>query len=114
MTGLDLGGIHAHYEGVLRIMTQRKCSLAKAMEKYGVARNMLKGFIGICKLKIVDQDKFNTVVSMGRESVVESCRSDIELRCRVALSGYKAQSKQFKEEGRLLPFFPAERFYTGK
>ena len=72
MTGLDLGGIHARYEGVLKIMKQRKCSLAKAMEKYGVARNTLRGFIGICELKILARDKFNTVVS--------------ELRCRAALS----------------------------
>ena len=56
-------------------MMQRKCSLAKAMEKYGVARNTLKGFISICELKIVDQDKFNAVVSTERESVVESCQS---------------------------------------
>ena len=33
MTGLYLGGIHARYEGVLKIMEQRKFSLAKAMEK---------------------------------------------------------------------------------
>ena len=114
VTGLDLGGIHARYEGVLRIMNQRKCSLAKAMEKYGVARNTLRGFIGICELKIVDQDKFNTVVSTERERRGKPSVKDIELHCRVALSDYKAQSKRFKEEGRLLPFFPAESVYTGK
>ena len=114
VTGLDLGGIHARYEGVLRIMRQRKCSLAKAMEKYGVARNTLRGFIAICELKIVDQDKFNTVVSTERERCGKPSVKDIERRCRVALSDYKAQSKRFKEEGRLLPFFPAESFYTGK
>ena len=48
-------------------MKQRKCSLAKAMEKYGVARNTLREFLGICELKILDRDKFNTVVSMERE-----------------------------------------------
>ena len=68
MTGLDLGGIHARYEGVLKITKQRKCSLAKAVEKYGGARNTLRGFIGICELKILDRDKFNTVVSTERES----------------------------------------------
>ena len=67
MTGLDLRGIHARYQGVLKIMKQRKCSLAKAMEKYGVARNTLRGFIGICELKIFDKDKSNTVVSTERE-----------------------------------------------
>ena len=67
MTGLDLGGIHARYEGVLKIMKQRKCSLAKAMEKYGVARNTLRGFIGIYELKILDRYKFYTGVSTERE-----------------------------------------------
>ena len=58
-----------------------------------MARNTLRGFIGICELKILARDKFNTVVS--------------ELRCRAALS-------ECREEGRLLPFFPTESFYTGK
>ena len=39
---------------------------------------------------------------------------DIELRCRAAPSEYRTQSKRFKEEDRLLPFFPKESFYTGK
>ena len=47
-------------------MKQRKYSLAKAMEKYGVARNTLREFIGICELKILDRDKFNKVVSTER------------------------------------------------
>ena len=32
-----------------------------------MARSTLWGFIGICKLKILDKDKFNTVVSTERE-----------------------------------------------
>ena len=81
MTGLDLGGIHACYEGVLKILKQRKCSLAKAMEKYGVARNTLREFIGICELKILDRDKFNAVVSTERERCGKPSVKDIELRC---------------------------------
>ena len=91
-------------------MKQRKCSLAKAMEKYGVARNTLRGFIGTC----VDRNKFNTVVSTERERCGKPSLKDIELRCRAALSEYRAQSKRFKEEGRLLPFLPTESFYAGK
>ena len=79
-----------------------------------MARNTLRGFIGICELKIVDQDKFNAVVSMERERCGKPSVKDIELRYWVALSEYKAQPKWFKEEGKLLPFFPAESFYTGK
>ena len=81
MTGLDLGGIHARYEGVLKILKQRKCSLAKAMEKYGVARNTLREFIGICELKILDRDKFNAVVSTERECCGKPSVKDIELHC---------------------------------
>ena len=81
MTGLDLGGIHARYEGVLKILKQRKCSLAKAMEKYGGARNTLREFIGICELKILDRDKFNAVVSTEREHCGKPSVKDIELRC---------------------------------
>ena len=81
MTGLDLGGIHTRYEGVLKILKQRKCSLAKVMEKYGGARNTLREFIGICELKILDRDKFNTVVSTERERCGKPLVKDIELRC---------------------------------
>ena len=68
-------------------MKDRRCSLAKAMEKYGVARNTLKGFIGICELKIMDQDKFNTVVSTEREHWGKPSVKDIEMRCRM-LDGF--------------------------
>ena len=71
-------------------MKQKKCSVAKAMEKYGVARSTLRGFIRICELKILDRDKFNTVVSTERERCGKPSGKEIELRCRAALSGYRA------------------------
>ena len=78
-------------------MKDRRCSLAKAMEKYGVARNTLKGFIGICELKIMDQDKFNTVVSTEREHWGELSVKDIEMRCRMpdGFTGYLSVTVQF-------------------
>ena len=68
VTGLDLEVIHTHYEDVLEVMNERKCSLAQAMKIYGVARNTLRAFIGICELKILNKDKFNNVIAMARES----------------------------------------------
>jgi len=59
------------------------------------------------------QDKFNAVVSTERERSGKPS-FDIEQRCRVALSEYRAQSKRFKEEGRRLPFSPERSFYNGK
>jgi len=93
---------------VQRVINQRKCSLAKAMENCGLARNTLRGFIGICELKIFDQDKFNTVVSTERKRSGKPSVEDMEQRCRVALSEYRAQSKGFNEEGRLLLSFLKE------
>ena len=55
VTGLDLEVIHTRCEGVLEVMNERKCSLAQAMNIYGVARNTLRDFIGICELKMLKQ-----------------------------------------------------------
>ena len=46
-----------------------------------MARNMLREFIGICELKILDRDKFNTVVSTERECCGKPSVKDIELHC---------------------------------
>lgn len=103
VTGLDLEAIHTRYEAVLEVMKERKCSLAQAMKIYGVARNTLRDFIGICELKIVDQDKFNNVIALERESQGRPSVRGIEQRCRAA-----------KEERKLLPFFPLDGFYADK
>ena len=113
MTGLDLGGIHARYEGVLKIMKQRKCSLAKAMEKYGVARNTLRGFIGICELKILDRNKFNTVVSTERECCGKPPVKDITPRCRVALSEYRCSPNDSRKKADFFLSFLQKAFTAG-
>ena len=67
MTGLDLSLIHAHYNSVLQVLIKENCSLMHAMESYGVARNTLRDFIGICELKIIDRRKYNTITGMERD-----------------------------------------------
>lgn len=64
VTGLNLEGISAGYEGVLKILQDRKCSLAKAMERYCVPRNALRDFLGLCGLRILDKERYKTVVGM--------------------------------------------------
>ena len=100
--------IHARYDSVLKIFKTENCSLAHAMESYGVARNTLRDFIGICELKILDKTKYKTITAMERDRSGKPAVKTIEKRCRAALSEYKAQAK---EDGRLLPFFPTESFY---
>ena len=112
VTGLDLSLIHARYESVLKILKKENCSLSKAMESYGVARNTLRDFIGICELRIIDGKRYKTIMTMERDRSGKPAVKTIEMRCRAALAEYKAQVKTYKEAGRLLPFFPSESFYT--
>lgn len=56
ITGLNLSGLHERYEGVLDILAKKKCSLTNAMREYGVPRNTLRDYIGICELKIIDPE----------------------------------------------------------
>ena len=111
MTGQNLEGIHARYEGVLRILQDRKLSLAKAMDRYGIARNTLRDFLGICELRILDEERYKSVVGKERKCTGKPSVKVIERRCRSVLAEYKVQSQRLKEEKKLLPFFPAESFY---
>lgn len=67
VTGQDLSLIHARYDKVLKIFKKENCSLAHAMELYGVARNTLRDFIGICELKIKDKEKYQTITAVERD-----------------------------------------------
>ena len=114
VTGLDLEVIHTHYEGVLEVMNERKCSLAQAMKIYRLARNTLCDFIAICELKTLNKDKFNNVIAMARESRGRPSVRGIEQCCRAALAEYGAALKRHKEERKFLPFFPVAGFYADK
>lgn len=67
MTSLELRLIHARYNSVLKILKKENCSLAHAMESYGVARNTLRDFLGICELKIIDKKKYKTITAIERD-----------------------------------------------
>ena len=114
ITGLNLEGIHNRYEGVPNILNKKRCSLAQAMRDLGVPRNTLRDYIGMCELKLIDMEKYHSVVQQERGTKGKVPVRNIELRCREALSGYRAQSNRLKEEGKLLPFYPNEGFYSGK
>lgn len=111
ITGVNLGGIHERYEGVLKIWTQKRCSLAKSMREYGVPQNSLRDYIGLCELKIIDQDKYKTVVQQVVGKKGKASVKEVERHCRVALGDYRAQANKMKGEGQLLPFYPREECY---
>ena len=112
VTELDLSFIHIQYNSVLRILNEEKCSLAQAMDSYGVARNTIQDFITICELKIMDKEKYKAITKLEKDGTEKPSVRTIEKRCRAALLEYKAQSIKYKEEGKLLPFFPSESFYA--
>ena len=78
------------------------------MESYGVARNTLQDFIGICESKITDKEKDNTKTVMDRDCSGKPVINTLGMRYRAALSKYKAQVRKYKEDRTLLPFFPLE------
>lgn len=84
------------------------------MEEYRVPRNTLRDFLGICELKIVDQNKYDAITKTAKDSKGKPAVKTIEKYCRAALSDYKAQINNLKSEGKLLPFFPSEDFYGGQ
>ena len=84
------------------------------MRLYGIARNTLRDYIGLCELKIVDEKKYERVVALEREKTGKVAAKIIERRCRVALKEHKATLYRLKEEKKLLPFYPNEEFYCEK
>ena len=112
VTGLNLGGIHARYGRVLRVLKEKKCSLAKALTLCGVARNTLRDFIGLCEMKILDKVKYKSIIEEEKGRTGQPSVKTIEMRCRAALSDYKTQSRRYKEGGKLLPFYPTDSFYS--
>ena len=84
------------------------------MRDFGIARNTLRDYIGMSELKIIDPEKYESVVQQERGVKGKAPVRNIELRCRETLSGYKAQSNKLKEVRKLLPFYPNDAFYSGK
>ena len=90
----------------------QKFSLAKAMTLCGVARNTIRDFIGVCEMKILDKCKYKSIIEVEKSRTGQPSVKTIEMRCRAALLEYKVQSRRYKEERKLLPFFPTDSFYT--
>ena len=78
------------------------------MREYGVPRNTLRDYIGICELK------YKTVVQQESGKSGKASVKCIEKSCRLALKEYRAQANKMKGEGKLLPFYPEEDFYKTK
>ena len=58
ITGSNLQGIHQRYQAVLDIMVGKQCLLTEAMRQFGIPRNTLRDYITICKLHIIDRERY--------------------------------------------------------
>ena len=63
---MNLEGIHDRYEGVLKIFKKKNCSFAQAMRDFDVPRDTIRGYLGVCELKIIDLEKYHSVVQQER------------------------------------------------
>lgn len=64
------------------------------MRDFAVPRNTVRdyNYIGMCELKIIDIEKYHSVVQQERGRKGKSpIKKKTELRCREALGGYRAQ-----------------------
>ena len=93
---------------------KKQCSLTEAMRKFGIPRNTLRDYIGVCELRIIDSDRYKRVVDAEHQRSGEVSAKSIELRCRMALNEYRVEANRLKEKKKLLPFYPKENFYTQK
>lgn len=112
ISGSNLEGFHKRYKGVLRILQKHRCSLTEAMRRFGIARNTLRDYIGLCELKIVDPRRYERIVGTEREKTGKISAKTIECRCRAALKEFKTRLNELKEEKQLLPFYPKDEFYS--
>ena len=84
------------------------------MRQFGIPRNTLRDYIGICELQIIDAERYKRVVEAERGKMGKVSIKCIELRCRAVLNEYRVQANKLKQQQKLLPFYPKEDFYTQK
>ena len=84
------------------------------MVRFGIPRNTLRDYIGICELRIIDSKRYKRVVEAERQRLGKVSVESIELHCRAVLNEYRIQSRRLKEKKRLFSFYPKEGFYTQK
>ena len=82
------------------------------MVRFGIPRNTLRDYIGICELRITDSKRYKRVVEAERQRLGKVSVKSTELRRRAVLNEYRVQSNRLKEEKKLLPFYPKEGFYN--
>ena len=78
----------------------------EAMRLFGVPRNTLRDFIGICELRIIDEEKYERLVQSVKEKTVKPSVLVIESKWREALRDYRTQAIRLKSKEKLLPFYP--------
>jgi len=83
------------------------------MRRFGIARNTLRDYIGLCELKIVDPKRYERILATEREKTGKISAKSIERRCRAAVTVKELKTcvNELKEEKQLLPFYPNDEFY---
>ena len=88
------------------ISKEKECSLTEAMRQYGIPRNTLRDYIGICELKIIDAERYTRVIEAEREKVGKVSVKCIELSCRAVLNECRVQANKLKQQKKAPSFLP--------
>ena len=77
--------IHSHHSAVLSTLQEKKCSLNNAYRLAGTAHSIIRDFLGIAELRIVDEVTFQS--TLNRVGDPRLAVKTIKQECREQLGG---------------------------
>ena len=97
----DLAKIDPRYVAVLSTLNEKKCSLNNAYRLAGTACSLIRDFIGIAELKIVNEVIYHS--TLERLGDPKLSVKEIEQQCRRQLSGLLPLVNRFRVGKKLFP-----------
>ena len=72
----DLAEIHRRHAAVLSTLQEKKCSLNQAYRLAGTARSIIRDFLGIAKLRIMNEVRFQSTLLNGEARGPQTSRKN--------------------------------------
>ena len=106
----DFTEIHRQYAAVLSIMNEKKCSLNNAYRLAGTARSMVRDFLGVAELRIVNEVTYQSTLERLGDPKLSVKR--IEQECGRQLGDLLLFVKRLCIAKRLLPMALDDAFFS--
>jgi len=106
----DLAEIHRRYVAVLSTLNGKKCSLNNAYRLAGTACSMIRDFLGIAELRIVNEVTYKSTLERLGDPKLSVKR--IEQECQRQLGDLLPLVKRLCVAKKLLPLALEDAFYS--